>query len=316
MSSRDPFGLLLTSSRSSLCSSTDSWRARQAKNEPIARRPAVTRAIPSVAVSAASGTSGWSREDITPVSRAEGGGGELRLPQQRACARTCPLLPVANATRLSRRADTVGVMTSELSELRRSLLRNLRRDLGPTDGDLAFDCHILLAVRIHRAAGLNQHSSDGEGDGWRRYFVDYFPEGRNSPDDADYLWREWRTRMLKHESPRGITHGQSHGHWCPLPGGGFCVNLESMWDDFEDSVGRFIQALEANAPRGELALKRWRERSWTVRSLPVYPSAHTLPSPTLFPGAVSASVAASATAYVSDDVVGRDRGADSRRPLS
>ncbi len=183
----------------------------------------------------------------------------------------------------------------ELLRLRDSLLHNLRRHLGPEDGDEAFDRHILLAVRVHRAAGLNARKSEGEGAAWQRYFVDYFPAGRNSPTDADFLWREWRTRLLKHESPRGIAHGQSHAHWHPLPGGGFCVNLESMWDDFEYSAARFLEALQADESRCEVVLRRWRERSWTVRPIPVAPSERLFPSPTLFPGSISASVAAGAT---------------------
>lgn len=121
-------------------------------------------------------------------------------------------------------------MPDELAGLRDSLLRDLRRSLGPGDGEEAFRCHLLLAVRIHRAARLNARRSDGEGQGWCRYLVDYFPQGRNSPADADFLWRSWRTRLLKDESPVAISHGQSGGHWLPLAGGGFCVNLESMWD--------------------------------------------------------------------------------------
>ena len=127
---------------------------------------------------------------------------------------------------------------AELESLRGSLLRNLRRELGPQEGLEAFECHILLAVRIHRAAGLDARESRSGGQAWRRYVVEYFPPGRNARSDADFLWTEWRTRLVKHESPRGITHGQSHAHWLPLPEGGFCVNLESMWDDFEYSVDR------------------------------------------------------------------------------
>lgn len=180
--------------------------------------------------------------------------------------------------------------------LRSSLLRNLRRDLGPEDGEEAFDRHILLAVRIHRAAGLNQAKADGEGDGRRRYFVDYFPEGRNSVEDANYLWKEWRTRLLKHESPRGITHGQPHAHWQRLPEGGFCVNLESMWDDFEHSVEAFVEALKTDERRRAMVMQRWRDRAWTIRDLPLYPSEQLYPSPTLYPGSYGASGTSAATA--------------------
>jgi hypothetical protein len=176
-------------------------------------------------------------------------------------------------------------------------MRNMRtrRPLGPEDGDEAFDRHIPLAVRIHRAAGLNARASDKEGQAWRRYVVDYFPPGHNTAADADFLWSEWRTRLLKHESPRGITHGQAGAHWHPLPEGGFCVNLESIWDDFEHSVVRFMEALEADEPRRMEVLRRWRGRSWTIRDLALVPSDRLFPDPTLYSGAITVSTAMSTT---------------------
>jgi hypothetical protein len=186
-------------------------------------------------------------------------------------------------------------LSPELTELRASLMRNLRRPLGPEDGEEAFDCHILLAVRIHRAAGLNARASDRAGQGWRRYFLDYFPPDRNAASDADFLWKNWRTRLLKHESPVGITHGQESLHWYPLPDGGFCVDLESMWDDFEYSVDRFLAALSADERRRAEVLRRWRERSWTVRKLTLYPSERLFPSEKLAPGSVLLSAGTTMT---------------------
>lgn len=183
---------------------------------------------------------------------------------------------------------------SGLVDLRSSLLRNLRRDLGPEDGDEAFDRHILLAVRIHRAASLDRAKADGEA--WRQYFIKYFPAGHNSHADAQYLWREWRTRLLKHESPRGITHGQPHAHWLRLPEGGICIDLESMWDDFEHSVEAFVRALKADEPQRAAAMQRWRDRAWTIRELPLHPSENLFPGPTLYPGSFGASGTTAATA--------------------
>jgi hypothetical protein len=171
---------------------------------------------------------------------------------------------------------------SELADFRASLLHNLSRPLGPEDGDEAFECHILLTVRIHRAARLNQRCSDKQFEGWRRYFADYFPDGRNSPDDADFLWEEWRVGMLKDDLPHGITHGHSEAHWLPLPGRGFVVNLESMWDDFNYSVDRLVETLDADDARRKVVLQRWRERSWTVRQIEL-----------AYQGSTRASVAAS-----------------------
>jgi hypothetical protein len=183
----------------------------------------------------------------------------------------------------------------ELDDLRASLLRGRPRELGPDEGDEAFERHILLAVRIHRAARLNQRNLDTEGAGWRRYFVEYFPDGRNWPADADFLWDKWRVGLLKDELPHGITHGQSGAHWMRLSAGGICVNLESMWDDFEYSVDRFVQRLREDEPHRKVVLRRLGTRSWTVRPIPTVPSEHLFPSPTTYPGSVNASVAASAT---------------------
>lgn len=47
-------------------------------------------------------------------------------------------------------------MPDELDALRESLLHRLRLPdpLGPDEGDAAFDQHVLLATKIHRAALL------------------------------------------------------------------------------------------------------------------------------------------------------------------
>ena len=86
----------------------------------------------------------------------------------------------------------------ELDGLRASLLHRLRPEvpLGPEEGDAAFDQHVLLAVRIHRAARLCQTVS-GEGNGWRQFFVEFFPNDRNGRSDAILLWKRWRYGLLR-----------------------------------------------------------------------------------------------------------------------
>ena len=107
--------------------------------------------------------------------------------------------------------------------------------------------------------------------------------------------------MLKRESPYAITHGQSGPHWYRLPGGGFCVNLESMWDDFEYSVDRFMGALQTDMRRRKTVLRRWHARSSTIRRLPLHPSEKLFPSKTLYPGGVELSVGVAATAMMNTD---------------
>ena len=69
-------------------------------------------------------------------------------------------------------------------------------------------------------------------------------------------------------------------------------------DDFEFSVDRFVEALDADPSRRAQVLRRWRERSWTIRKLRLCPAPDLFPSPTLYPGHLSVS---SATAMVSLD---------------
>ncbi|MEX2644660.1 MAG: hypothetical protein WD249_00190 [Gaiellaceae bacterium] len=162
----------------------------------------------------------------------------------------------------------------DIEPIKKSLLRGLRIPLGPKDGDAAFERHILLVVRFHRAARLNQ-TVTGEGKGWAQFFAEHFPkrpEWRDS--DADLLWTDWRVTLVKDETPAsGVTvaHGEPHVHWHREPTGTLCVNLESMWDDFERSVESFLSLLQRDAERRKVAVQRWQSRSWTVRPLAFAP---------------------------------------------
>jgi len=165
--------------------------------------------------------------------------------------------------------------TDELDRLKASLLHRLRPStlLGQDDGDEAFDQHLLLATRIHRAVRLNQRGTR-DGDGWEQFFEAYFPTGRNSRADAEVLWADWRVGLLKDRVPLdrvSITHGHPEQHWKPDARGALCIDLESMWDDFEHAVDRFIEALAANKRRAAVVRRRWRRRTWTVRPFMLQP---------------------------------------------
>lgn len=125
---------------------------------------------------------------------------------------------------------------------------------------------------IHRAVKLTQRGP-GEGKAWVRYFVDFFPAGRNGEAEAKTLWEHWRTRLLKEGTPGprvALAHGQSHIHWKRNPEGVLAVNLEDMWDDFAVSVENLIASLRTDHSRCTVVLSRWRERSWQVESF--YPA--------------------------------------------
>lgn len=186
----------------------------------------------------------------------------------------------------------MGELEETLSKIRESLLRGLGGKLRPDQGEAAFERHILLAVRVHKAAGLNQ-TVTGEGKGWCQYFEEHFPKRpERRPEDAKLLWDDWRVGLVKWEAPKGgvtVTHGQPEAHWYREPDGTLCLNLESMRDDFAASVENFLALLRRDEGRRTEALRRWRERDWVVRQL-VIPETHPLR------GFRSTSAASSATA--------------------
>ena len=96
----------------------------------------------------------------------------------------------------------------------------------------------------------------------------HFPQDRNSRADAVRLWEHWRLGLVKHEAPRSqvsVTHGQPDLHWKPDGNGALCINLESMWDDYEHAVGSLMRSLESDVSRRADVLKLWEARTWTTR---------------------------------------------------
>jgi hypothetical protein len=107
----------------------------------------------------------------------------------------------------------VSVSTTDLSmlgDLREALLRSRPPTLEPGQGHEAFQQHKLLASAVHRAARLDQRGSESETDAWVRYLTEHFPPGRNDAADARLLFGQWRTPLLKDDTPGSgvvITHG-------------------------------------------------------------------------------------------------------------
>jgi hypothetical protein len=115
--------------------------------------------------------------------------------------------------------------TPQLDAIRKSLREGLRVQLTPEQGIEAFARHQFLAIRFHRAARLNQRSSDGEGQGWCRFFREHFPRG---DEHALLVWEQWRVPLLKDEMPgTGVvnTHGQTWFHW-KMTNLGLAIDLE------------------------------------------------------------------------------------------
>jgi hypothetical protein len=163
----------------------------------------------------------------------------------------------------------------DLAEMRAGLLSGLRVDLGPDQGRDAFERHQLLAIRFHRAARLNA-PREGERAGWRLYFREHFPRGDDK--EAKLLWDRWRCALIKDEYPGpgvAISHGQPHAHWKVVEPGGLFINLESMWDNFEESVDSFIEMLDREPARRVGAIEWWTNRQYSVQGV-----ALTLPTAT------------------------------------
>lgn len=159
-------------------------------------------------------------------------------------------------------------MADALDELHDALVAGLGWEIPPQDGMRAFEAHQLLAIRIHRAARLNRHASDGDGQAWVRYFVECFPFPRNGENEAVILWKDYRVGLVKDEAPlRGvvITHANDLAHWQPDANTGRLVlNLESLRDDFVTSAERFTQSLRRDNAKRDVVLRRWREKAWAV----------------------------------------------------
>ncbi len=178
---------------------------------------------------------------------------------------------------------------AELAELRAELLRGRSRALEPDEGDEAFQQHKLLASAIHRAAKLNQRKSESETNAWVRYLVKHFPAGRNSEADTRLLFSDWRTSLLKQDTPGPrvtITHGQSVLHWQRDESGRVCLNLEDAWDDYAASVDSFIEHLR-DSSRRKVVLARWRKHRWVVE--PFIPTSGAIAGATVMDSPMSVS---------------------------
>jgi hypothetical protein len=154
-----------------------------------------------------------------------------------------------------------------LQQLRASLVR--RRPRSTPSGEQAFEEHQILAMAVHRAVKLIQDEKGGEREGqaWVRYVSAFFPSGRNEDKDAKLLWTDWRTQLVKYETPGAVavSHGQPEAHWSRDANGILFLNLESLWDDFEHSVDGLIASLRHDKELYAKVLSKWRERAVVVR---------------------------------------------------
>jgi hypothetical protein len=145
-----------------------------------------------------------------------------------------------------------------LQAIREQLLSHRPPLLEPEQGAEAFQQHRLLATTVHQATLLDKRAVESQTGAWIRYFTDYFPAPRNGEADANLLWREWRTSLLKDGAPGErvlVTHGQPPAHW-HRDADRLCINLECMWDDFAESVERFLDFVRAKPERAAIVVPR------------------------------------------------------------
>jgi hypothetical protein len=160
-----------------------------------------------------------------------------------------------------------------LRSLKEKALKARPRKLGPDEGAEAFRQHKLLAIEIQRITLLDKikgNQPESETSAWVRYFERCYPDGRNDPTDARILFDDWRTSLIKNGAPGErvvLTHGQGHAHWLRDANDRLCIDLESMWDDFEYSLGQFSDYLRDNPDRRAIVLDRAKRKgTWAVEN--------------------------------------------------
>ena len=168
-------------------------------------------------------------------------------------------------------------MADKLEELKSSLLHRLRfpTPLGPDEGDAAFDQHVLLATKIHRAALLQpDRGTAGKARGRIQFLSAYFPAGRNGEGDA-----QLPVGRLANRTREGSCTGGRGQHHPRTPG----AALEARWlrgalHRPRVDVGRLrvLRQPVCRSTRGKQTTRQDRRRSvsgktWTVRPFMLLP---------------------------------------------
>jgi hypothetical protein len=169
-----------------------------------------------------------------------------------------------------------------LSTLCEALLGGLRRTkpLDPSQGDLAYEGHQLLALRLHRAVRLDRPPKAGGKKAWAVFLREHFPRG---DEHAELLRTAWRRPLLRNRpAGRGVvlTFGRPEAHWQQDgPGGSLILDLDGLREDVERAVSSLRAACEADPARALRVLHRYRRRPWTLETVAqphLQPGAHPL----------------------------------------
>jgi hypothetical protein len=144
------------------------------------------------------------------------------------------------------------------------------------DGDrAAYDAFELVLSAILRAAlvPIPPSKREGEGNRFRRFVIEHFPEGRGRFDKSfgDDLWlarcatvKEKRTDDHRQTTPIAFVHKAREAHWTLATSGERILDLDGLIDDFRAAVGELGELLRSSEElckraRDELALRRVRQ---------------------------------------------------------
>lgn len=115
----------------------------------------------------------------------------------------------------------------------------------------AFTAFQPLAAALSELALLRRPPEGSKGrrhevDWWAAMVRDYFPPGRNDPEDGQLLYRQLRSRILKTGDVGdhvGLVHDRPDLHWKRADEGHLCLDLQSLAADYAHAVDRFLEAL-------------------------------------------------------------------------
>ena len=155
-----------------------------------------------------------------------------------------------------------------LSTLREALLGGLRttKPLDSSEGDLAYERHQLLALRLHRIVQLVRPPKANGREAWSAFFRAHFPHG---DEHAELLRTAWRRPLLRNRPPGAgvlITFAAPGAHWSRADDGPLVLDLESLARDLELAVDSLLAGCAADPARALRVLRRFRRRPWTVEA--------------------------------------------------
>ena len=144
----------------------------------------------------------------------------------------------------------------------------------------------LIEVPADKRKGAN-------GDAFKRFVTQRFPEGRGRGDDdyARELWelRNYFVKERRTTSGVALTHFEPDRHLVRFPDGLLIINLESLMDDFRVAVHDLGDYLRSSPELRELARAELEQREMRVVVIADWPQQNFVTFSTLAASASSAT---------------------------